>query len=74
MSANNGWDEHKLHVLKSLERLEAQGDRQETVLAKIENEMCGFKASQKWEVRIMSAVWGGIIILANWMWGSHNAR
>jgi len=61
MSDNNGWDEHKMHVMNCLSRLEETQELQTTKIGEIHTEIVGFKTDQKWEFRILSVLWGLVV-------------
>ena len=71
MPGENGWGEHKLHVLSTLERLEAKQDTQTQQIGDIHREIVGFKANQKWHMRIGGVLWGIIVTAVNVLIGKH---
>lgn len=74
----SSWREHRLHVLTELGELKSaqlrhDADTKEIMshLSDIKADMKGFKTSQKWEIRIMSTLWGLIIMGVNAIIGNH---
>lgn len=68
-NSENGWDEHKMHVLESLKRVEDQNTRQEKAINEIHAEIVGFKSNQKWEFRVLSLIWGLLVTGLNFLLG-----
>jgi len=69
MSETNGWDNYKIYILDELKDLKEASKKQDETLTCIQSQLTEFKTSQRWELRIMSAVWGLIILVVNVIFG-----
>jgi len=65
----NSWESHRLHVTESLERLEAQNQAQSDKIGEIHREIVGFKADQKWQMKLFGIAWGFIVTGINYFLG-----
>lgn len=65
----NSWESHRMHVTKSLERLEEQNESQTAKINDIHAEIVGFKTNQKWEFRVLSLLWGLMVTGINFLLG-----
>lgn len=68
----NSWEASQMHVMSQLEELKAHAEkanddhaRVREDLANIRADICSFKTHQKWELRILSAVWGLVVMALN---------
>lgn len=80
MNQNNDWESHQLLVMSALQDIKQTLKEQNKDQAEIRNEMdrirqelAIYKTNAKWELRIMSAVWGLIIMGVNAMLGRHGS-
>ena len=71
MSGENGWAEHKLHVLSEIQDLKDSSKEHGKLLQEINGQLSGMRSSQKWETRILSAFWGLVVLGINLLIGKH---
>jgi hypothetical protein len=74
----NSWDHHQLHVLAQLEDLKNHAEKCDgdnlkirDAIGELRADLASFKTHQKWELRILSAIWGFIMLGANHFFGRH---
>lgn len=68
----NSWEASQMHVMNQLQELrehaiKANDDhaRVREDLANIRADICSFKTHQKWEMRLLSAIWGLVVMAIN---------
>lgn len=66
---NEGWDKYQIHVLSEIAELKEGQKRQDEdharvyqTLSELRSELSSMRTSQKWELRVLSAVWGLIVL------------
>lgn len=74
----NSWDHHQIHVLAQLHELRDHAEKCDSdnkqirdAISDLRLDIQGFKTSQKWELRILSAIWGVIVMGVNAFFGTH---
>jgi len=72
MAGENGWSEYKIHVMSEIQELKESQKDMHAQLSEISTQLTGFKTSQKWEARILSAFWGLIVLGINFIVGRHH--
>jgi len=74
----DSWKNYQIHVLAQLDELKNHAAKANDDHARVRADICelkadiqSFKTSQKWELRILSAIWGLIVMGINAMLGRH---
>jgi hypothetical protein len=65
----NNWNRYQVHVLQTLSELKRNDEKHTAQLSEMNTVLSALKNSQKWEIRLISFVWGIILAGLNYIWG-----